>query len=288
MLNVDSLQKYKKSFTNCNFCLFHLEPDLHIVPNYNTPILGLLTPVSSLGPQMTISPTSSISSTTATTSNSKTKRLSTLLIVMIAVCGGVTVGLAVSCYIWRRRNSERKNNEHQLQMKDETRDKWELKSNEVTIYEELGHGAFGKVCKGIMKAPLGIKTGQSVSNTSKTIANSTIAVAVKMLQDNATPDQMNDFIEEITLMKAVGSHKNIVSLIGCCTKSTPNFLIVEFAAKGDLLSYLRERRKKVKYTNKDYVDIRKDTSDAPGSLNKDSSGIVSHVSFSNLLNIYNN
>ena len=56
---------------------------------------------------------------------------------------------------------------------------------------------------------------------------------------------MNDFIEEIILMKAVGSHKNIVSLIGCCTKSSPNFLVVEFASKGDLLSYLRERRKKV-------------------------------------------
>jgi len=65
------------------------------------------------------------------------------------------------------------------------------------------------------------------------------------LSDNASPDQTNDFLEEITLMKAVGSHKNIVSLIGCCTKSTPNFLIVEFAAKGDLLCYLRERRKKV-------------------------------------------
>ena len=56
---------------------------------------------------------------------------------------------------------------------------------------------------------------------------------------------MNDFLEEITLMKAVGSHKNIVNLIGCCTKSSPNFLVVEYAAKGDLLSYLRERRKKV-------------------------------------------
>ena len=65
------------------------------------------------------------------------------------------------------------------------------------------------------------------------------------LSDNATPDQLNDFLEEITLMKAVGSHKNIVNLIGCCTKSSPNFLVVEYAAKGDLLSYLRERRKKV-------------------------------------------
>ena len=65
------------------------------------------------------------------------------------------------------------------------------------------------------------------------------------LSDNATPDQLNDFLEEITLMKAVGLHKNIVNLIGCCTKSLPSFLVVEYAAKGDLLSYLRERRKKV-------------------------------------------
>ncbi len=64
--------------------------------------------------------------------------------------------------------------------------------------------------------------------------------------ENATPDQKNDFLDEINLMKAVGSHKNIVSLIGCCIKSSSNFLIVEFASKGDLLSYLRERRKKVK------------------------------------------
>ena len=57
---------------------------------------------------------------------------------------------------------------------------------------------------------------------------------------------MNDFLDEINLMKAVGSHKNIVSLIGCCIKSSPNFLLVEFASQGDLLSYLRAGRKKVK------------------------------------------
>ena len=66
------------------------------------------------------------------------------------------------------------------------------------------------------------------------------------ISDNATPNQKNDFLKDINLMKAVGLHKNIVSLIGFCTKSTPNFLTLEFAAKGDLLTYLRERRKKVK------------------------------------------
>ena len=63
-------------------------------------------------------------------------------------------------------------------MKDETSDNWELKRNEVTVYEEICHGAFGKVCKGIMC----MKTGQFVSHTSKTNASSTITVAVKMLQ----------------------------------------------------------------------------------------------------------
>ena len=63
--------------------------------------------------------------------------------------------------------------------------------------------------------------------------------------ETVTPDQLNDFLQEITLMKVVGSHKNIVNFIGCCTKSSPNFLVVEYAAKGDLLSFLRERRKEV-------------------------------------------
>jgi len=64
--------------------------------------------------------------------------------------------------------------------------------------------------------------------------------------DDPSPEQKSDFLDEIKLMKALGTHKNIVSLIGCCTKSAPNFLVVEFAANGDLLSYLRERRKTVK------------------------------------------
>ena len=76
----------------------------------------------------------------------------------------------------------RKNNENKFQMKDLTSDKWEMTSNDVTMYEELGHGAFGKVFKGIVKASSCMKRVQSVENTSKTISKSTITVAVKMLQ----------------------------------------------------------------------------------------------------------
>ena len=66
------------------------------------------------------------------------------------------------------------------------------------------------------------------------------------ISENANPDQKKDFLDEINTMKAVGSHKNIVSLIGCCIRSPPHFLIVKFASKGDLLSFLREMRKKVR------------------------------------------
>jgi len=72
--------------------------------------------------------------------------------------------------------------ENELQMKDQTRDNWEMTSDDVTIYEEFGHGAFGKVCKGIMQVPSCMKRVQYVNNTSKKISKSTITVAVKMLQ----------------------------------------------------------------------------------------------------------
>ncbi|KAL9980681.1 hypothetical protein ACROYT_G009299 [Oculina patagonica] len=278
-----SIKMYCRQNTNS-------DPALRIP--YNTPSAGNETPFTSSVPQVTSFPTNSIDSTKiATTPSSATKhmtrtasipvsrnassqskasgtldpssidsnRLSTLMIVVIAVSGGVAamvIGLAVPCYIWRKRRNRRENNTKALQKKHQATDKWEMKSGDVTVCEELGHGAFGKVLKGIMKAPCWIPQGSSVQQTSKKTAKSSITVAVKMLQENATPDQKNDFLDEINLMKAVGSHKNIVSFIGCCIKSSPNFLVVEFASKGDLLSYLKERRKKVKDTKTAYVQVR--------------------------------
>ena len=58
-------------------------------------------------------------------------------------------------------------------------------------------------------------------------------------------DQRKEFLDEIQLMKAVDSHRNIVSMIGCCTVVEPMFLLVEYVPYGDLLHYLRKHRGKV-------------------------------------------
>ena len=46
-------------------------------------------------------------------------------------------------------------------------------------------------------------------------------------------------------MKEVGSHRNIVNMLGCCTSVEPMYLVVEYLANGDLLNYLRKRRNQV-------------------------------------------
>lgn len=54
-----------------------------------------------------------------------------------------------------------------------------------------------------------------------------------------------DFIREIEVMKKIGHHENILSVLGCCTVKSPICLIVEHIPLGDLLSYLRKQRENV-------------------------------------------
>ena len=66
------------------------------------------------------------------------------------------------------------------------------------------------------------------------------------LLDGATEEQVQEFMNEIQLMKQIGYHVNILNLLACCTMTSPMFLVVEFAKNGDLLHYLRKRRQQVK------------------------------------------
>lgn len=44
------------------------------------------------------------------------------------------------------------------------------------------------------------------------------------------------------MMKLIGRHKNIINLLGVCTQEGPLYVIVEYAAKGNLREFLRARR----------------------------------------------
>ena len=55
-------------------------------------------------------------------------------------------------------------------------------------------------------------------------------------------------------MKLLGAHQNIVSLVGCCTLQERKFLVIEYVPFGDLLQWLRSRRRSVRPLPKEYVN----------------------------------
>jgi serine/threonine protein kinase len=71
---------------------------------------------------------------------------------------------------------------------------------------QLGAGCFGRVVK--VKA-VGLKTGSE--ETVKT-------VAVKMVRSEANVSAMEALISELKILVYLGSHLNVVNLLGACTK----------------------------------------------------------------------
>ena len=55
-------------------------------------------------------------------------------------------------------------------------------------------------------------------------------------------------------MKLLGAHQNIVSLVGCCTLQEHKFLVIEYVPFGDLLQWLRRRRRSVRRFPKKYLN----------------------------------
>ena len=49
-------------------------------------------------------------------------------------------------------------------------------------------------------------------------------------------------LQEMGTMKSIGQHKNLVNFLGCCTQDGPLWLILEFAAHGNLRDFLRKHR----------------------------------------------
>ncbi|CAI9564510.1 unnamed protein product [Staurois parvus] len=108
--------------------------------------------------------------------------------------------------------------------------KWEFPRDKLTLGKPLGEGCFGQV---VMAEAVGID---------KDRPKESVTVAVKMLKDDATEKDLADLVSEMEMMKMIGKHKNIINLLGACTQGGTLYVIVEYAAKGNLREYLRARR----------------------------------------------
>ncbi|XP_053984066.1 tyrosine-protein kinase receptor torso-like isoform X2 [Hylaeus volcanicus] len=102
-------------------------------------------------------------------------------------------------------------------------DKFELSPKMLTLDSVIGSGAYGIVRLGSLRDKFGNATD----------------VAIKMLKENPSMDDVQSFHKEILMMQCTGQHQNIVSLIGWCVLYNRMVLVVEYCCKGDLQTYLR-------------------------------------------------
>jgi serine/threonine protein kinase len=107
-------------------------------------------------------------------------------------------------------------------------DIFEVSYDRLELGRQIGEGAFGRVFLARAEAITGIP--------------GYITVAVKNLKHKASPDEVEEFLSEIAMMKRVGPHPNIVTMRGCCTLKQPYCMLMEYVPCGDLLQYLRELR----------------------------------------------
>merc|ERR1719206_985200 len=118
-----------------------------------------------------------------------------------------------------------------------TLDDWEIPRDRVVINRKMGQGAFGTVCGGECFFD----------------EKGWVAVAVKTLKVGSTVEEKIDFLSEAEMMKRF-EHKNIVKLLGVCTRNEPVYTVMEFMLYGDLKTYLLARRHLVNERNREDLD----------------------------------
>ncbi|CAH2105820.1 unnamed protein product [Euphydryas editha] len=119
--------------------------------------------------------------------------------------------------------------------KEDPRDEWEFPRHRIRIFNIVGEGAFGQVWRA-QAIDIDGKKGEQT-------------VAVKTLKENASEKEKTDLLQELTVMKNLGNHPNVVRLIGCCTEKEPTFVIMEFVSLGKLQQFLRDSRAERHYGN---------------------------------------
>ncbi|XP_078063151.1 tyrosine-protein kinase STYK1-like, partial [Mustelus asterias] len=70
-------------------------------------------------------------------------------------------------------------------------------------------------------------------------------VVLKELNESADPSQASEFTARVRFHASLGSHPNLVEMIGCCSDHPPFYLVLRDMNRGDLLRFLWTCRKDV-------------------------------------------
>ncbi|XP_049290517.1 tyrosine-protein kinase receptor torso isoform X2 [Anopheles funestus] len=128
-------------------------------------------------------------------------------------------------------------------------DELEIEVEHIKLHDMLGEGAFGLVRRGV------IQRDDSDGAPHK-------PVAVKMLKECPRVEDIIEFRREMEVMKSVGTHPHIVSIVGHCTKNVRKMmLLTEYCGRGNLLNYLRIQWQRL---------LRQNRTTAPASIVPDS------------------
>ncbi|KAL5109230.1 Fibroblast growth factor receptor 1 [Taenia crassiceps] len=99
----------------------------------------------------------------------------------------------------------------------------------VRVERRLGEGAFGLVFRGsAMHLPGGI--------------SGSLTVAIKTLRADSSEADVVAFVQEMEMMKFIGKHENVIELYATSSYNGRPVVIMEYAAEGSLVDYLRRNR----------------------------------------------
>jgi hypothetical protein len=104
----------------------------------------------------------------------------------------------------------------------------EIRRKDLMLVKVIGSGAFGEVYKAQLDEMF------TRSTPEYTVAAKTV------LDAKSSPEAAREMLAEAGVMAAVGSHPNLVSLIGVITRGDPLVLILQFCAQGEVLGMLKK------------------------------------------------
>jgi hypothetical protein len=99
----------------------------------------------------------------------------------------------------------------------------EIDKSRIKVGRALGEGQFGSVAAAVMH----VSAGEAEK-----------AVAVKVLKEQVGGDMQAKFVLEARILAAL-SHPHIVRVEAVCFRQSPNMIVVEYMAGGDLQGYLQ-------------------------------------------------